>query len=458
VIIPASRTLNWSYRNLDNYPLLPRIEKSANRVSYSWERHNIPAIVEEANRPPFNEIVSSVACSMFADWQPIYEWNGDKLAKHMAETSPEITKQVEELTAGLMSDEEKIAAIYYWVQKEIRYISIKGDVVAGLAGHPARETFEKKYGDCVDKSVLMCAMLRQLGFDAHPVGAMTNGGGEWHQDIPRFYANHSFVYLRLKDGSVRWLDPTTTNYRYPYFREDDMGVMALVPTLKTRVRTSNPVIYEREYQKMITLDKSGSIEVKNAVQLAGSTEAAYRGYLKQLKDEERQDALEKIIGSSYSGASVLSPFEFGDVDELAKPFFLNQHYQVKNYAVIASDLMVFALPGIDKNYSGLVLEKRTYPIDYQVHTAFKGTIEVKIPAGYQLEYLPESLKFSNDYFNYQAEYLKTATGFTFTEDFQRVKCFIPVEEYKLFRDSARKIQDFTDKKVVLKQLTEGEEK
>lgn len=456
VSVPREQTLHFSFRPCGGETIHPEISDTAGRRNYYWSMMNIPAMIEEDERPPFSEIIPHVVCSLFADWTPVFDWNGSKIASHIAESSPDIVETAKKITESARDEDGRIALIYYWIQQNIRYVSVKGDVVAGLAGHPARETFEKKYGDCVDKAILMSAMLRSLGTECHPTGAMTNSGGDWITDIPHYFVNHSFVYIRKQDSTEVWLDPTTTNFRYPYFRDDDHGIRAMIPTLKTFKDTPIPLIPEKLSVSEMNLTADGNLEVFSRIDLAGGTEASYRGYLKNRKPEERQDALARMLNGAYPGVKVQDTFKFPEVDELQTPFFLESRYTIENYAKRAGDLLILNMPGTERSFSEVALEERRYPIEYHTLNWLEKTSEVTLPPGWKVDYLPESLLLDTDVFRVHARYEKTSGGFRYLESYQRLRHHIPVKEYAAFKEQVLKLQDFGRRRIVLRR-TGGEQ-
>ena len=51
-------------------------------------------------------------------------WYWDLSKPHLAAITPEMKKEVAELTAGAATDMEKIKAVFYYVSKKIRYMGI----------------------------------------------------------------------------------------------------------------------------------------------------------------------------------------------------------------------------------------------------------------------------------------------------------------------------------------------
>ena len=118
---------------------------------------------------------------------------------------------------------EIAAALFHWIQKNIKYVSIKSSLSSSWTGHPAIETFENKYGDCTDLSILYSAMLNYAGITAYPVIVQTNDAGRLITEIPIPYGNHCITQIKFAD-KILFIDPTSETYRYPFLREDDNAV------------------------------------------------------------------------------------------------------------------------------------------------------------------------------------------------------------------------------------------
>lgn len=115
-----------------------------------------------------------------------------------------------EFIAGIKAETDKPAErlekALQFVQDEIRYTGLE----AGIGGYKPRnpaEVFEQRFGDCKDKSLLLCYILNELGIEAYPALVSTTdrqGIIAWLPSPNAF--NHCVVQVR--QGGVRWYDPT----------------------------------------------------------------------------------------------------------------------------------------------------------------------------------------------------------------------------------------------------------
>ena len=94
----------------------------------------------------------------------MYGWYRS-LVNSMDNQTADIESTVAELLNNIDDDEEKIKALYYWVQDNIRYIAFE-DGIAGFKPDECQNVFNKKFGDCKGMANLLKEMLIVAGFDA----------------------------------------------------------------------------------------------------------------------------------------------------------------------------------------------------------------------------------------------------------------------------------------------------
>ncbi|MXO90532.1 DUF3857 domain-containing protein [Pontixanthobacter aquaemixtae] len=107
------------------------------------------------------------------------------------------------------------------VQDQVSYL-LDGLDGGNYLPQDASDTWQKRYGDCKAKSVLLLAILRQMGIDADVVLVQTRGGDALPELLP-MPANFDHMIVRATvDGVDYWLDGTSTATR--------LANMADVPT------------------------------------------------------------------------------------------------------------------------------------------------------------------------------------------------------------------------------------
>jgi hypothetical protein len=134
------------------------------------------------------------------------------LYKPKSAPSPALAHQIEQWRTALPGNEERLMAALQFVQDKVRYTGIEMGPYSHMPNQPSL-VFERRFGDCKDKSLLLATILNALGIEAFPALANTNARQTVAEFQPSPYAfNHVIVQAKC-DGQTYWLDPTITLQR-----------------------------------------------------------------------------------------------------------------------------------------------------------------------------------------------------------------------------------------------------
>ena len=426
----------------------PVITENDGIRSYRWQMEDVPPLTKEPMMPPEHDLVPILETSIFKDWAEVSELLR-KLQLARLQSTDAIKKQVETITKNASSLEEKIALLYYWVQENTHYISIKGSLGAGFSGHTAQETFENRYGDCTDKSILFCTMLKNIGVEAFPIIVTTNDFGNSITEIPTLGGNHCISELCV-NGRNFYLDTTTEDYRYPYVRADDHGVTAfnaIRGDLKT-IPVPPPADNRRFSHMDLALDAKGNVTAKTRNEYNGFYEAGIRGYWKQVRDTDRKLRMTEYVNSLSPGA-VLQDFTLNHLEDLSKPLTMAIDFALPGHAIRAKDLMYLRMPTLERDYPEVALETRRHPIQHMTTEERSLEMDLTLPAKFHAKWLPPPLNIDSPYVAYHAGYEERDGHILFKETFQRLQRIVPVADYPAYRDALRQIAAFSKQEIFL---------
>ncbi|RKZ29514.1 hypothetical protein DRQ36_08355 [bacterium] len=451
VIIPKDRELNFRNYNWPNGNDSPTITETETTRVYEWVVENSPPFIEEIKAPSYGDLVPRYDATLFQNWDYIYDWLGELQRNRMVAT-PEIKSVVAEIVEGATDMPDSINRIYIWVQQEIHYISIKGSVASGETGHTAKWTFEKKYGDCTDKSILLATMLREIGVEAYPIIVMTNDEEDVPRDIPDLSGNHA-ITLAIVDGKRYFLDATTTSYNFPYFRSDCVGVTYVCALCRDwdTVYTPTPDENAIHIEINATLDIEGNLTADYISSLVGDYEGSYRGYWEYRQADRRGVIMQDWISYIIPGAQV-TDWSLPGVDDLSVPFQERVSFRVPKYTITAGDLWIIKIPQIEKDYQfeEVSLAKRRFPIEYTAPYKMSHKITIEIPEDFAIEYLPGNIELDNPYTAYRANYRKEGDSIIFEDEYRLKKRIVPVEDYKSYKKFCRSVSEYARKQVFLR--------
>lgn len=123
-----------------------------------------------------------------------------------------VAAQAAEIMRKTRDPLERIALATQLVQDKVSYL-LDGLDGGNYLPQDAEFTWEKRYGDCKAKSVLLFALLKRMGIEAEPVLVTTRGGDALPELLP-VPGDFDHVIVRAQIGGVDyWLDGTSSATR-----------------------------------------------------------------------------------------------------------------------------------------------------------------------------------------------------------------------------------------------------
>ncbi|MBI3038883.1 DUF3857 and transglutaminase domain-containing protein [bacterium] len=366
VEIPKEKTLFWETRNFPKGLESPAENLEGNVKRYTWELREVPPLVAEPLMPHSADSMPYVQASLFEGWEKIHDWINNYW-KNNTTPSPELASQTIDLVKGLTTEEEKIAKIYHWIQKNIRYIIIKSDAATLYGSYPAHETVQKQFGCCVDKAMVFSAMLNAVGIKNGPL-LINAYSHEMSKRIPNLHITHSISRITRANGQKMYLDSTGYDFRYPSFACGDQGRLCVDPFDRSVdfIPMQNPEDNLYQINSSMTLSLDGTIHVKSEKKYKGEMEAGARASMKAMKPAEREKFLSGRINGYAPSANLLN-FSFENLEDIEKPYSYSFQYEITRYPREIADLMVFKVPGCLETLSfpEAAFASRSFPIEYE---------------------------------------------------------------------------------------------
>lgn len=428
----------------------PTIIGQRGKKVYLWQHRDIPQILYEEYMPP--EIGFAIQLTTMDSWEPFFRWWRDQIE---GKTNPDkaIKKKVVELTKDLSNTREKTEAIFDYVKRKVRYVSVD----LGKSGYEptsAQEVFENKYGDCKDQSTLLISMLKEAGIPAYYVLIPTNDVGDLIKDFPYpFQFNHCIVAIENGKG-YRFLDPTAEYYRFAYLPDSDQnrGVLIFKDRENTFARTplaepqDNAVIT----QKQIEIKTDRAIEVEAKTFGSGSEEEFLRSFHIYLRPIEVKEFLEEFVDDISPGAKLLE-YTHTDPLDFKKKFIEYIKCYAPDYCKKAGDILIFQVPLIGKSCDGTGKEERRYPIVYRSKSYKKDEAEFNIPDGYEVYHLPEPVEIKTPYFEFHSSFKKEGERVLYQGEFIRKAVKISPEEYTNYRKFCQMMEKSCERYVLFRE-------
>ena len=456
-----------------------KVEPTISGATYSWELLNLAPIRPEVSSPKLGNLAPRVAINYsrgdtgpgantktFEDWTQVSRWASD-LHDPQALPDESVASKARELTANSKTDLDRIRTIAHFVQR-LQYISIdigvgKGN---GYRPHAAAQVLAKAYGDCKDKANLMRAMLKAVNITSYPIaiylGDPTHVREEWASPIQ---FNHCIIGIKVGEeihaatiinhavlGRLLIFDATDEHTTVGDLPDEEQGSFALIIAGQSgglaRMPTMPPESSQLDRESEVELSPQGSITAKLKEKSTGQTAVNERRAFRGLSSSGYKQLLETWVtrGATTALISRIQPVD----DNVEGRFGLDVDFSATAYGQLMQDRLLVFNPAIVSRREALFLTeaKREHPIVLDSH-AFTEVVRVKLPAGFDVDEMPDAVKLEAPFGSYKTSYEVKNGELVFTRALTQRATTIPAAQYQVIRSFFERIRAAEQAPVVL---------
>ncbi len=456
-----------------------KIEPTVSGTTYSWELRDLPYIEEEPLSPPVTNIAPRLAVSYFpppdkkagngktfSNWADVSRWLTE-LSEPQASIDDAMANKAKQLTANAKTELDRIRAIGRYVQG-VNYVSIQTGIGrgGGYRPHAATDVFAKSYGDCKDKANLMRAMLKAIGIQSYLVSIYSGDASYVREEWPSPQQfNHCIIAIKVNDdtqaatiikhpslGRLLIFDPTDDNTPVGDLPDGEQGSLALIIAgdagALLRMPKTEPETNRLERLTEVELDGDGVIKAIIHERSAGQSAVSERSRFRRLAQPEYVKMIEEWITRGASGAEV-SKIEPSDKLEEGK-FSLDVEFTAPRYGQLMQSRLLVFKPAIVSHRDSLFLTEpsRRQPVVLEPH-AYTETVKVKLPAGFDIDEIPDAVKLDAPFGSYKTSYEVKDGQLLFTRSLVVQGAKIDAGEYAKVRGFYEKIRAAEQAPVVL---------
>lgn len=423
ITVPHWMNFELNERNFgDNIRKETRTDSKTNSRVYTYHITGENAMKKEPGMPGRSHIyphilvlaksstADGIKTTYFETLDDLYGWY-HSLVKTMHNDRAVTRSQAAEITAACTTDEEKIRAIFAWVQRHIRYIAFE-DGIAGFKPDDAHEVLRKKYGDCKGMSNLLKELLVAAGFDARLSWVGTNHLA-YDYSTPCLSADNHMICTLFRNDRKYFLDPTIKYMPLGEYPQTIQG-------RQTLIEDTDPARYLLEtipsFSPVLNTDSLyGEFTIQNGTFVADARQY-YMGESKQrllsLMDgtpKERLDnAIRRFLESGKS-QDAATDIRVNGVESQARAVELLYRLDYTSGMQSVGDEYYIDLD-TEKEFMNhdVDIEKRRHPIafDYKHHVVKH--LVFFIPEGYRVTHLPGNLDIDKPGYHMRISYEQQA--------------------------------------------------
>ncbi len=458
LIFPASLAPRYKTFNIDSNPIKATLENGMESLLWTFE--NVNPIIYEALGNGWASIMPRIkaAPSHFEfegyigdmhTWEDYGKWIAS--LNKGRDVLPEATKiKIKEITANLKTTEEKIKAVYEYLQGRSRYVGIQ----LGIGGYqPFEASIVDKtgYGDCKALSNYTVALLKEIGIKAHYVLIMAGPDAlTLQEEFPSSQFNHATVCVPNGKDTV-WLECTSQTIPYGYAGKFTGGRKALAITDNGATIVRTPV-YTAEQNSQITkadvyFEMNGNAKTK--------TQTIYSGLqyenenLNSLLDDQYDDQKKWIQANTGIPTFDINSFSMKNIKDKIPSAIVNLDLTLNRLASV-SGKRLFLTPNLMNRWTFIperienrktnVVRKMAY-IDYD-------TIRYHLPEEIYPEFLPEPIKIKSQFGEYESSFKLEQGNLLYMRRLKMNKGEFPPATYKELIDFCKSINKADNAKIV----------
>src|SRR5246500_1565442 len=419
VDIPKARSIKLKV----NPGVEPKISEENGRRIYRWTSSHLEREDDSKNKDndkkkkkkhkPEDD-VPAVQLTTFSGWEDVGRWYAS-LDHDRRQPTPEIRAKADELTKGLTSDMDKVEALYDYVAKNFRYVSLS----LGLGRyqpHAAADVLHNQYGDCKDKHTLLSSLLEAKGMHASSV--LINSSRKLDPEIPSpSQFDHVITLLPLGKEEV-WMDTTTevAPFRLLSFniRKKQGLVIPLDGAPHLEETPADPPMPNQQVQTIDgTINQLGKLNARVSYVVRGDTELLMRIIFRRVPSSQWEHLVENInamggLDGEITNLKVGDPAATREAIQfsydIAKTNFLDWS---KKKPDVDLPLSQFNLADPDEDDTGPDAE----PIKFGPPGEFTYRVKLVLPAKYTA-HTPLPFAMKRDYGEYHPRYALEGSVFT----------------------------------------------
>lgn len=205
IIAPNNKEIRLIYRNGEDQSSTSTIDKD---VIHTWDFSKMEAVNYENNTPGWYSYSFKVMITDFKSWNDLMPW----ATKYYQLDVQQVEKLKSEIGDYFLGENSQATAlnVIRFVQDEVRYLGFE-DGIHSHQPHIPYKVFQQRFGDCKDKSMLLCAMLASYDIEAYPVIVNSRLRKNLEDHMPAISSFDHVVTQIIADGDTIYVDPTISN-------------------------------------------------------------------------------------------------------------------------------------------------------------------------------------------------------------------------------------------------------
>lgn len=440
-IIKGKDSLHCKYFNESPSP---RIIKSASHEEWIWESKNNQLVENEDYTPEWFIKGPYVEVSGYSSWNEVEAWGLDVFSNE-EKLNGDLVKEIENIKAHYSSTGKRVMAAVRFVQKQIRYFGIEIGINSHKPASP-NKVYKQRFGDCKDKSLLLCKMLQVLDIDAYPVLINTWISDEIVNRLPSAMIFNHAVVKAIVNGREYWFDPTLSSqegnlencefpdYKYALVLDGKLKGLDEVPLITNSKTEIKEDVYISDFE--------GNALLQIITTYRGRDADNIRFSFKGSNLKEIQKNYLTYYKKSYDSITVSKNLYFSD-DTLKNVFITYESYTVSSFWKKEKEKISFSMYSYQINEKLNAYETingiRNSPLYLEYPLNIYHSINIQFPETWNLQ--PYNEFINNDFFQFHSLASVNGNRCNIVYELVSLRNYVPANKVITFLKDVKKISE-----------------
>lgn len=444
--------VNTTPKRKINYKLFnskeqPTITLTNSQHAYTWHLKNLPGFPVDSDIPSWYDPYPWVSLSEYTNWQEFGQWAATLY--EVKGLSKDLELEIDSIKNISGDAGERLTATVRFVQDKVRYLGLENGI-SGYKPHAPAQTYQQRFGDCKDKSLLLSQMLQAMNIKAYPALVHTDYQDQISKWLPSAYAfDHCIVMVELL-GKKIWIDPTISlqrgrfnsiaipNYKMAFVLKKDGG---------TFVKMQTPQIAKVKVDENYIFDNvGGPVKLEVKTYYYGSEADNMRQRLATSNLKETEKSYLNFYANTYPNITVSR-----DLDYIDNP---NQNILTTLEEYTIQDLWSKVLENQDSLitayfYPQMLRDRlsspntviRKMPIKLFYPTEFEQTITLLLPEPWSVEHTSKVIQDKSFRFQNNINYNATSNSIILNYTYKTLRDHVPVAEAGSYLKKQKEVLD-----------------
>lgn len=399
---------------------------------YKWQADYIDKVPYEEEAKPgsfsmphlINRIASwnlkDKTVDILPDTRGLFKYTYGLLEKGLEPPDAAIKYITDSVLNGIRGDDQKVQAIYNYIQENIKYIAFE-DGMGGFIPRKPSLVCSRKFGDCKDLSNLLVTMLNYAGLQAYHTWIGTHSLPYKFSEVPAMgVANHMICALWLHnrwyflDGTARYL-----NFKYP--SDFVQGKQAMIGISKDSfVLADIPIVEATEnytHDSIVIEIHGDSITGEGYRRIGGLVKSDIVSSYYYTQQSNLKEFWESHMQVGQDNCKI-SEYEIKGIADRDSALYIKYKFIVPGYITMVDHEKYINL-NVAKLWNNSEFDTLTRTRAYQFDKTKSNEIitVLKVPAGYQIQQIPADKSLTLPAFGFDFKYTKIGQNLMYRQHY-----------------------------------------